>query len=197
MAVETTSPAYGGSVLTAWLDNWIDGVERTLDARNQMFINGLRSWQRVTSSYLEFLPDPAGAASAVAATTSRLASTASATVTEAASAIDDAVTRQVAAADDAAEAAAAAMHPDLDALTVEQLDRLAETNHVDDYPSTGTKADKVAALVATGPTYEALTVEHLDRIAAANKVEDYPQSATKAEKIAALEAAARGLTATT
>jgi hypothetical protein len=82
----------------------------------------------------------------------------------------------------------------LGALTVEQLDHLAETRSIDEYPSRGAKPDKLAVLEAAGLSLDALTVEHLDRLAAANELDDYPASATKREKVAALEAAAISVT---
>ena len=82
----------------------------------------------------------------------------------------------------------------LEALTVEQLDRLADTHSIDDYPQSGAKREKVSALTTAGLSLDSLSVEHLDRIAATSDVEDYPQSGAKREKIAALQAAAVTLT---
>jgi hypothetical protein len=42
----------------------------------------------------------------------------------------------------------------LDALSIEHLDRLAVTNNLEDYPQSGNKSEKIAALeaAAVGPT---------------------------------------------
>jgi hypothetical protein len=77
----------------------------------------------------------------------------------------------------------------LDALTVEQLDRLAAASTIDDYPRSGNKSEKLRALATANLGLDALTVDQLDRLAEASTVDGYPHGGTKRDKVAALEAA--------
>ena len=174
---------------------WIDAIETMLNAQKDLFVNSLRWWQRLSMGAVATQADVAGSSADAAKTAVDSIADAAASTSEAAKAHSESLSRtlteQTRRKRTKPEATVA-----LDALTVEQLDRLANMNTVDNYPHSGAKRDKVNALAAAGLSLDALSVEHLDRLAATSNVEDYPKSANKSEKITALEAAAIGLTST-
>jgi hypothetical protein len=167
---------------------WIDSVQRALNAQTELFVSGLRLWRRLG---VAFVQGSAGVTQVAATVTARSATETASNVREATGKATELITEPLAEATRRArQRAHGPQHGvGLDALTVEQLDRLASTNNIDDYPQTGAKREKVTALAAAGLSLDALSVEHLDRLATTNNVEDYPQTGSKGEKIAALEAA--------
>ena len=153
---------------------WIDAIETTLKVQTDLFVNSLRWWSRLSFGAVATQAEVARSAGEAAVTSSESISR---TLTEEA--------RRMSREPEATMA--------LEALTVEQLDRLASSNDVDNYPHSGAKRDKVGALASVGLTLDTLSVEQLDRLAETNNVEEYPRSASKSEKITALEAAAISL----
>jgi hypothetical protein len=171
---------------------WIDAIETMMNAQKDMFVNSLRWWQRLSMGAFATQADMAESSASAAKTAIDSVADATASTTKVAKAqaesLSETLTEQTRRRPVRPEPSVA-----LDALTVEQLDRLAYVNDVEDYPHSGSKHEKVDALAAAHLSLEALSVEHLDRLAAAKNVEDYPKSASKSEKIAALEAARIGL----
>ena len=170
---------------------WIDSIDAALNAQKDLFLNSLRWWGRMSNSLVAVQANVAGSA-AGASRTAIAGVAAAADAGEAAATRGESISRTL--TEQARRRRKQDQPVDLDALTVDQLDRLASTNNVDDYPQSGAKRDKVNALGAAGLNLDSLSIEHLDRIAVTNNLEDYPQSGNKSEKIAALEAAAVGPT---
>jgi hypothetical protein len=176
---------YGGEA-------WIDSIQAALNAQTDFFVSSLRWWGRLSMGLAATQAEVAGSTAGATKTAVGAVAEARASAGEAATTRSESISRTL--TDQARRHREQAPIVALDALTVEQLDRLASTNKVDDYPQSGAKRDKVNALAAVGLGLDALSVEHLDRLAAANDLENYPQSGSKSEKIAALEVGAVGLT---
>jgi hypothetical protein len=173
MTSQTTQP------LQQLTDVWLQALERTLTLQATLFASSMRWWRSLGSDVFTTPYELPGRATAAAN---------EATATKAKVAPREVDTPQeVSGSPEQTQSVA------LEALTVEQLDRVASANDVEDYPQSGSKRDKLDALTSAGLSLEALTVEQLDRVAAANEVDDYPQSGTKSEKVAALEAAGTSL----
>jgi hypothetical protein len=169
---------------------WIDAIESVLNAQKDFYINGLRRWQRLSlGAFASQAAAVEGSADATKAAVDGAADAAAST-SQAAEASGESLSRtlteQTRRTRTQPESSASVV---LEALTVEQLDRVADANNVDNYPHSGAKRDKVDALAAAKLDLEDLSVEHLDRLAAATDVPDYPKSASKSDKITALEAA--------
>jgi hypothetical protein len=169
---------------------WIDSIEAALNAQTDFFVSSLRWWGRLSMGLVGTQADVAGSAAGATETAVGAVADAATSAGEAAATRSESISRTL--TEQARRHRKQAPIVALDALTVEQLDRLASTNNVDDYPQSGAKRDKVNALAGAGLGLDALSVEHLDRLAAANDLENYPQSGNKSEKIAALESAAVG-----
>jgi hypothetical protein len=171
---------------------WIDSIEAALNAQTGLYVNSLRWWRWMSTGFVAAQANVAGSAAEATGKAVAGVAGAAADAGEAAATRGESVSRTL--TERARRHRKQAQTVGLDALTVDQLDRLATTNNVDDYPQSGAKRDKVNALAAAGLNLEALSIEHLDRLAMTNDLEEYPQSGNKSEKIAALEAAAVGPT---
>jgi hypothetical protein len=169
---------------------WVDAVKDTLDAQAVLYTAGLRYWRRSAVAVVETASRVAVAAAELA---NRSASERAEEVARGgrklAESADDAATQPTRGTTRRARQRDGALPAEaLEALTVEQLDRLATANRVEEYPQGGSKMEKADALSAARIDLEALTVEHLDRLAATNDVADYPQTGTKRDKISVLAA---------
>lgn len=164
---------------------WIDSIDAMLSAQKDFYINSLRWWQRMTWGAFARQAD-------AMETVVEGAADAAASASKAAEARGESLGRTL-----TEQTRRTRIQPDgsavFDALTIEQLDRLADANNIDEYPHSGTKRDKIDALATAGLSLEALPVDYLDRLAANNGIEDYPKSAPKSEKVAALAAAGMSL----
>jgi hypothetical protein len=183
--VEVKQPIHRATEEQNLVDVWTAASLRVLDAPLELAASGLQIWRALTTAVVQI---SGGAASDAAETTTKAVAAAAPVAIEPAVAVDEYLARGAGTAQSpAARRQATPTRPVLESLRVEQLDRLATAHGVDDYPRSGTKSEKVAALAAADLALEELTVEELDRIASAREIEGHPHAGRKQERIDVLE----------
>jgi hypothetical protein len=128
---------YGGEA-------WIDSIQAALNAQTDFFVSSLRWWGRLSMGLAATQAEVAGSTAGATKTAVGAVAEARASAGEAATTRSESISRTL--TDQARRHREQAPIVALDALSVEHLDRLAAANDLENYPQSGSKSEKIAAL---------------------------------------------------